>query len=68
MEELNQKENELTSLTNEVKSKMKLLNQLNTQLNQKEARNSELDQLISDKEKKIKELEEEMNKNWSANQ
>ena len=54
------------TVSNEVKSKMKLLNELNAQLQKKEPRNTELDKLIKEKEAKLKQLEEELNKDRSA--
>eukprot|EP00347_Sterkiella_histriomuscorum_P021852 403332543 len=55
--DVKEKESQLTSLTNEVNSKTKLLNLANQQLPIKEARNVELDKLIKEKEAKLKELE-----------
>ena len=66
VKDIKEKESQLMTVSNEVKSKMKLLNELNAQLQKKEPRNTELDKLIKEKEAKLKQLEEELNKDRSA--
>lgn len=67
MKDVKEKEVELTNLANEVKSKMKLLNQINQQLTTKEPRNVELDKLIKEKEDKLRQLEDQIKNSNSAN-
>ena len=68
VKDIKEKDTELKGITNEIQSKMKVVNQLNQQLPLKEARNKELDDLIKEKETQLKILNDKISNASIANQ